>query len=50
MNNLQKKLGELNTLRMQASDVQNLKRKVEQMETDRIRYEQEIENLRNSQN
>ena len=46
MSNLQ---NELNTLRMKAADAENLRRKLEEMETAKVQQEQEIENLRNSQ-
>ena len=49
MNNMQAQLGELNKLRMQVADAERLRAKLQQMEADKIQYEQQIENLRNSQ-
>ena len=49
MNNLQDKLSEINMLKVKAADALNLRQKIQQMENERIKYESEIKNLRNSQ-
>ena len=49
MSNLQAKLGEINTLRIQAANTENLRKKLQLLENERLKYEQEIMNLRNSQ-
>ena len=49
MSNLQVKLGEINTLRIQAANTENLRKKLQLLENERLKYEQEIMNLRNSQ-
>ena len=49
MSDMEEQLGELSTLRIQAADAENLRRKIEQMETERVQYEEEIKSLRNTQ-
>ena len=47
MNNTQDKLSELNLLRVKTDDAESLKQKIQEMENERIKYESEIQNLRN---
>ena len=49
MNNLQDQLNELNNLKRRVAEAENYKNKVEEMEAQRTKYEQDIQNLRNSQ-
>ena len=49
MNTLQDKLSELHFLRVKTADAENLKKKYQQMENERIKYENEIQHLRSSQ-
>ena len=49
LNNMQNHLQELNSLKLEVANAENLRKKIQQFETDRSQYEQEIENLRNSQ-
>ena len=50
MNLLKQQLGELNNLKQSAIESDNLRRKINELENIKIQYEQEIRNLRDTQN
>ena len=50
MNLLKQQLGELNNLKQSAIESDNLRRKINDLENIKIKYEQEIRNLRDAQN
>ena len=49
MNNMKNQLGELDDLKRRIAEAENYRKQVEQMEAQRNQYEQDIQNLRNSQ-
>ena len=49
MSDMQDKLGELSALKIQAAEAEKLKKELEAMKNEKMQYEEEIKNLRNTQ-